>query len=178
MLDPPIHSEAAWFRDVGLWGVVVAEIRDMSGSSGGEVRGSVLSNVMSAMGISMGAESMAKATRSADRMISSAKSGGFRVTKEAADPIIKVLEEYIDQIDGMKGQLDVFNQEPKLGDHDYGRLVARHMQEAANDEKSGRVALNSLQEVLKKSREALLRASDQYQEQEESAQGTFRGVGE
>jgi hypothetical protein len=52
------------------------------------------------------------------------------------------------------------------------------MHEAANDEQSGRVALSSLQVVLEKSREALLRASNQYQEQEESARDSFRGLGE
>ncbi len=55
--------------------------------------------------------------------------------------------------------------------------VARNMYEAANDGQSARAAIDSLQAILRTSREALLRASNQYQEQEESAQDVFRGMG-
>ena len=159
-------------------GVVVAELKDMGGSAGGAAPGGVMSKLMSAMDKSMGTEAMAKVTRSADQMAASAKSGGFTVTKEAADPTIKVLEDFIDRIETMKIGLDAFDQAPQLGGHDYGQLVAQRMHEAANDEQSGRAALSSLQVVLEKSREALLRASNQYQEQEESARDSFRGLGE
>ncbi|EHR59547.1 hypothetical protein [Saccharomonospora cyanea] len=148
----------------------------MSDGAGKFVAGGALSKVMSAMDKSMGTEAMAEVTRSADQMVASAKSGGFKVTPEAADPIIKVLEDFIDRITTMMIGLDVFDQAPPLGDHAYGKLVAQRMHEAANDERSGRAALNSLQIVLERSREALLRASNQYQEQEESAQNSFRGL--
>ncbi len=135
-------------------------------------------SAMSAFNKSMGAETMSEVTRSADRMVASAKSGGFQVTKEAADPIIKVLEDFIDQIESMRSDLTVFDQMPSLGGHQYGQLVARHMHEAANDGQSARAAAESLQVVLRKSREALLRASDQYDEREESAEDIFRKMGD
>lgn len=72
-------------------------------------------SAMSAFNKSMGAETMSEVTRSADRMVASAKSGGFQVTKEAADPIIKVLEDFIDQIESMRSDLTVFDQMPSLG---------------------------------------------------------------
>jgi hypothetical protein len=135
-------------------------------------------SAMSAFNKSMGAETMSEVTRSADRMVASAKSGGFQVTKEAADPIIKVLDNFIERIGGMRFDLRVFDQAPSLGGHDYGKRVALHMQEAASGEGSARSAVLSLLTVLEKSREALLRASNQYDEQEESARDVFRGMGE
>lgn len=135
-------------------------------------------SAMSAFNKSMGAETMSEVTRSADRMVASAKSGGFQVTKEAADPIIKVLEDFIDRIETLRSELAVFDQLPTLGSHQYGQLVAQHMHEAANDNQSARASTESLQVVLKKSLEALLRASGQYDEQEESAEDVFRKMGD
>ncbi|CAM2856667.1 hypothetical protein SAXI111661_04905 [Saccharomonospora xinjiangensis] len=154
----------------------MAELRDLSDGSGRFISGGALSKAIAAMDKSMGEEAMAEVARSADRLVASAKSGGFTVTKEAADRIIKVIEEHIDEIDQFENKLEVFDQEPELGDHDYGKLVARHMWEAANDGQSARVALGSLKIILEKSREALLRASKQYQEQEEVARDAFRGA--
>jgi hypothetical protein len=172
-----IHSEAERFRDVGFGGVVVG-LRDMSDGAGKFVAGGALSKVMAAMDKSMGAEAMAEVTRSADQMVASAKSGGFKVTPEAADPIIKVLEDFIERILAMKDKLGVFDQAPSLGGHEYGVKVAHHMHSSANGEGSARVAVDSLEMVLNKSREALLRASSQYQENEESTRDIFKGLGE
>nr|WP_155984833.1 hypothetical protein [Saccharomonospora piscinae] len=129
-------------------------------------------------GGSMSAETMKNVSRSADELVASAKSGGFRVTKEAADPIIETLEEFITKVGVLKAQMVSFDHAPPLGDHDYGKRVARHMWEAANDERSARAALESLDKILTQSRDALRIASKQYQEQEESALGSFRGLGD
>ena len=131
-------------------GVVVAELKDMGESAGGPAPGGVMSKLMSAMDKSMGTEAMAKVTRSADQMVASAKSGGFTVTKEAADPIIKVLEDFIERTKTMRHELRAFDQAPPLGDHDYGKKVAEHMWEAANGDRSAHSALISLRVVLEK----------------------------
>ncbi len=51
------------------------------------------------------------------------------------------------------------------------------MADAANDDRSARAAIDSLEIVLEKSREALLRASNQYQENEESTKDVFKSLG-
>ncbi len=112
-----------------------------------------------------------------DQLVASAKLDGFKVTKEAADPITKVLEDFIDRIDTVKGEMRVFDQAPPLGDHDYGKKVAAHMYKAANDDRSARAALGRLQDILERIRDALLFASNQYKKQEESARGAFRNMG-
>jgi hypothetical protein len=150
---------------------------EVAGRAGALMPGAAMVNAVSALNKSMGTKAMAEVTRSADQMVASAKSGGFKVTPEAADPIIKVLEEYIEEIKTMRHGLRAFDQAPSLGGHDYGKKVAEHIWEAANGDRSARAALNSLQLVLEKSREALLRASNQYQEQEESVQERFRRLG-
>lgn len=155
--------------ELALLGGVVAEARDVSS-------GSLLASI-TPWGASMSSEAMRKATNAANEMVRSAGSGGFKVTKEAADPIIKVLENFIDEVQAMKGSLRVFDRAPNLGSHDYGRKVAEYMREAANDDRSVRASLESLQVVLERSREALLKASDQYQEQEESTRKAFRNMG-
>ncbi|EID53735.1 hypothetical protein SacxiDRAFT_1487 [Saccharomonospora xinjiangensis XJ-54] len=141
--------------------------------------GGALSMAMAAMDKTMGAKAMAEVIQSTDRLVESAKTGGFTVTKEGADPIIKVLEKFMEEVKELRAQLAIdFDQEPKLGEHDYGKRVALHMWEAANDERSPRAALTKLSKILERSRIALLIASDQYQEQEESARDIFRKMGE
>lgn len=150
---------------------------EVAGSAGALAPGEALSKMVAAMDKSMGTEAMEKATRSADQLVASAKLNGFKVTPEAADPIIKVLEDFIERIERMRFNMRIFEQAPPLGNHDYGKKVAQHMQKAATDERSARSAVLSLKVVLEKSREALLRASNQYEDQEESALDAFRGMG-
>ncbi|OQO91276.1 hypothetical protein B1813_16960 [Saccharomonospora piscinae] len=150
---------------------------EVAGSAGALAPGGAIVSAASALNRSMGVESMAQMSQAADGLVASAKSGGFTVTKEAADPIIKTLEEFIEKIETLKFDMKVFDQAPQLGEHDYGKKMAQHLHEAANDDKSARFALGSLQDVLRQSREALLRASDQYQEQEESTRDVFRKLG-
>lgn len=177
MVGRSIHSEAERFRDVGYWGVVVADPMEFAAGAGALMPGGAMVNAVSALNKSMGTKAMAEVTRSADQMVASAKSGGFRVTPEAADPIIKVLKDFIERIRTMKVDMEVFDQTPPLGGHDYGKKVAAHMHKVANDDRSARVSLDSLQIALEKSLEALLRASDQYQEREETVQDAFRNLG-
>ena len=124
----------------------------------GAAQGGGFWEAITPLGFTMNSKTMDEVTRSADRMISSAKSGGFTVTKEAADPIIKVLEDYIDRIEDLRADFAVFDSAPPLGGHDYGTKVALHMYESANDDQSARAVVDSLQTVLRKRREALLRA--------------------
>ncbi|EHY91216.1 hypothetical protein SacazDRAFT_04376 [Saccharomonospora azurea NA-128] len=143
--------------------------------------GNVFSAAQAAFGSqsSMNPEAMAAAERSANNLVESAKSGGFRVTKEAADPLIKVLEDFVNQIKEMDSTFRAFEAAPPLGDHDYGQLVSRRMQEAAAvGPGSALEVIRQLEIILKKSAEALLRASNQYEEQEESVKDTLRGLGE
>ncbi|WP_245267059.1 hypothetical protein [Saccharomonospora piscinae] len=156
----------------------MADPMEVAAGAGALGPGGAIVTAASALNKSMGVEAMAKVTNSANELVASAKSGGFTVTKEAADPIIKTLDEFIDRVGALKSDLSVFDQAPPLGDHAYGKMVSRHMYQAANDDQSARAAVNSLQVVLEKSKEALLRASSQYEEQEQSARDVLEGMGD
>jgi hypothetical protein len=150
---------------------------EVAGRAGALMPGAAMVNAVSALNKSMGTKAMAEVTRSADQMVASAKSGGFKVTPEAADPIIEVLEKYIDEVNSMDRKLVIFEQAPPLGGHDYGLLVAGHIQEAANGDRSPRAALKQLRIVLERSRDALRTASGRYQEQDELVRDSFSGMG-
>ncbi|EID53738.1 hypothetical protein SacxiDRAFT_1490 [Saccharomonospora xinjiangensis XJ-54] len=135
--------------------------------------GGSLVSAVSALKKSMGVESMMEVTRSADRLVASAKSGGFTVTKEAADPLIEVMEEFIDRVNLLDSELVAFDYAPNLGNHDYGKLAAEHLHKSANGDGSARLALKQLRVILERSRDALRIASGRYQEQEEEARDSL-----
>lgn len=109
---------------------------------------------------------MATAKLAASSLVESAKNGGFTVTKESADELINTLAKFVDEIRAMEPTLAAFDQQPALGSHPYGQLVARHMYEGANGPQSARAVLKQLETILEMSIEALQRASNQYEETE------------
>ena len=88
-----------------------------------------------------------------------------------------MLEDFLDRIENFDQELTAFDQAPSLGGHEYGKRVAQHMWEAANGDRSARAVLRQLRDVLERSRDALLFASGQYQEQEEEASNSFKNMG-
>ncbi|EID53382.1 hypothetical protein [Saccharomonospora xinjiangensis] len=109
-----------------------------------------------------------RARAAASELVNSAKNGGFRVSKDSANELIDIMAHFVERIDNMKHDLLVFNQRPPLGNHEYGKLVAQHMYDAANGPNSARMVVHQLKEILKMSIEALQRASGQYEETESS----------
>ena len=77
----PMCPEVERFHDVGFWGSIMDGARDGAGAA----QGGGFWEAITPLGFTMNSQTMDEVTRSADRMISSAKSGGFTVTKEAAD---------------------------------------------------------------------------------------------
>lgn len=113
----------------------------------------------------------------AKEMLKSAKSGGFRVSEEAAKPIIETLDEMKGRVESLAVELEnVSSFEPTLGEHDYGKRAARHQQQAfAGDEGSAVQVLRSLHGVLADSRDALDVAMKNYRDSETVASDTFKG---
>ncbi|EHR48669.1 hypothetical protein SacmaDRAFT_0362 [Saccharomonospora marina XMU15] len=120
--------------------------------------------------------SMDKMAAETREMVNSARSGGFRVSENAAEPIRKTLAEMQTQVDELRGDLQVrFGVEPQLGSHSYGQNVAKHQQKAAaNAPGSAMEVLKQLRQVLADADKALEIAVRKYRENEESASGTFR----
>ncbi|WP_232212995.1 hypothetical protein [Saccharomonospora saliphila] len=126
----------------------------------------------------MRAASFAQSQAAAGKLVDSAREGGFRVTRDQANELIGALRRCLDRIDSVENRLQVFDQEPPLGDHDYGKLMSRHMQQAATGPGSVRSAVEKLRVIVETSIEALLHASSQYDEAEATAADALtRGLG-
>lgn len=161
-----------------MGGTAVTELKDMDLDGGttrgsGGFLGSVWEKLYGAEG-SLSSNAMEKAQKAAGELVASAKNGGFKVTKESANHLIKALQNALSDLDRAEGTLRNFDQRPNLGNHPYGQLVARHQYEAANGPGSARVALEQLRTVLQLSIEALLRASNQYEEREAEVEAGLR----
>ncbi|MEY7970583.1 hypothetical protein AB8O38_01135 [Saccharomonospora xinjiangensis] len=139
--------------------------------------GGIVHAAAAAFNATANAASMAKARAAASELVNSAKNGGFRVSEDSANELIDIMAHFVERIDDLDDDLRAFDQRPKLGDHDYGQLVAQHMHEAANGPLSARMVVHQLKEVLKVSIEALQRASGQYEETESSVVDAIKRVG-
>ncbi|EHK84888.1 hypothetical protein SZMC14600_17330 [Saccharomonospora azurea SZMC 14600] len=128
-------------------------------------------------GAATNAANMASARTAAGNLVDSAKNGGFTVSKDSANELIDTMARFVDEIDAMRHDLMVFDQQVPLGNHDYGQRVARHMHEAANGPNSARMVVLQLKEVLQLSIEALQRASGQYDETEANVVDSVKRAG-
>lgn len=130
---------------------------------------------VAAMRASFNSKDVGSMASEAKKMLDSARSGGFTVSEEAAQPIIDVLNEIKDRVERLSHDLMlVTTQEPPLGDHDYGKKVADHQYEAfCGDDGSAVSVLRQLYNVLEDSSAALDVARKKYQESEAGAASTF-----
>ncbi|WP_052583754.1 P-loop NTPase family protein [Saccharomonospora iraqiensis] len=110
---------------------------------------------------------------SADRMIESARSGGFRSSPEGVKPLIDACSRMIDRIEELRENFSRLAQDPKLGSSPYALRVAKHDRQSADGPQGAVPQLLALRETLVALTEALYRASSQYAEAEEAA--TMRG---
>lgn len=85
---------------------------------------------------------------SAKQLLASAQSGGFGFQPEAADTIIKALQESLDDLYDLGSSLDVISQAPKLGRTPAAQVVSPFTQRVATDEQGIVRAVQSLKQVL------------------------------
>jgi len=132
---------------------------------------------VAAMRASFNSKNVGSMASEAKKMLASAKSGGFMVSEEAAQPIIDVLTEMTDRVDRLSHELSfVSSQAPTLGSHDYGQRVAEHQYEAFWGGGGSAVqVLKQLRNVLEDASNALNIAKKKYQESEAGATNTFGG---
>ncbi|WP_019818641.1 hypothetical protein [Saccharomonospora saliphila] len=111
----------------------------------------------------------------AKAMLDSARSGGFRVSEDAAEPLRTTLLAMRDRIKTLEHDLiSVATLQPPLGDHDYGQRVASHQRQAlAEGPGSAAEVLRQLNEAISDSVVALEAAMKKYKEIEE---GTIRNL--
>lgn len=132
---------------------------------------------VAAMRASFNSKNVGSMASEAKKMLDSAKSGGFLVSPEAAQPIMDTFEEMKKRIESLVSELEnIAAIEPPLGDHDYGKRVALHQQSAFSGEKDSPVPmLGQLHRVLFDAHDALKIAVSKYSESESAASDLFKG---
>jgi hypothetical protein len=130
-----------------------------------------------AMGASLNAKAVDSMASDAKEMLRSAKSGGFRVSEDAAKPIRDLLDEMKGRVESLVNDLGVIaGTEPTLGNHDYGKRVAAHQRDAFEGAEGSAIpVLRAFYDVLESSCEALDVAAKRYAESESSASDVFKG---
>ncbi|MCR6486401.1 hypothetical protein M8542_26585 [Amycolatopsis sp. OK19-0408] len=132
--------------------------------------GGSIANIMNPL--SSGAMGAAVQSVSAEtqKLISAAKSGGFKITPEGVKPIRDALTALVTDLDSLGFKTYALDQAPQLGSHPYGQTVATHDQKSATEAQgSARAVLNQLKQVAQQADEALARAAGQYKETENQA---------
>ncbi|WP_026453496.1 hypothetical protein [Saccharomonospora iraqiensis] len=125
----------------------------------------------------MNSDAMDSMASEAKKMVESAKSGGFRVSENAAQPIRDALLELRNDVEKLVADINLLSRrEPSLGEHDYGRAMARFQQQAlvASDGSPFNM-LKRLSEAIGDADKALEIAINNYREVDESTKDSLRG---
>lgn len=125
----------------------------------------------------MSSDAMDSMASEAKKMVESAKSGGFRVSENAAQPIRDALLELRGDVDRAWEEIvTVGRTAPHLGGHDYGKAVASFQRRALVEaEGAPSKVLERLSQVLADADKALEIAIKKYRENEDATRQSFRG---
>ncbi|GAB3479967.1 hypothetical protein [Amycolatopsis cihanbeyliensis] len=120
------------------------------------------------MARSFNAANVEAATRQADKMLTAAKAGRFRISERGVAPLTEAIDEVMSRLNDRIWNSQKLTQLPKLGGHQYGQQVAQHDQQSGAGERGAAEALKQYRGVLEKVREALEQASKRYRETEDA----------
>lgn len=121
-----------------------------------------------------GAESNTKLVAGGEAMLDSAKAGGFRVSEEGVDQLLKDIRQARDKLSELGFESQYLGQEPKLGGHVYGRTLAAHDRQSAIGDRGVLPMLSAFRETLEMVEEAVLRAAGRYREAEDDARAAWK----
>ncbi|HEV7979375.1 hypothetical protein [Amycolatopsis sp.] len=110
------------------------------------------------------------------KLLDSAKSGGFKITEAGVKPMRDALLDVRNKIENLSTARGTLDQAPMLGNHTYGHTVAAHDQKGASQDpdSAGRV-LDELKQMIIQADEALARAAGVYKETENQTQDVLKG---
>ncbi|MFD5243452.1 hypothetical protein ACFWIW_02855 [Amycolatopsis sp. NPDC058340] len=116
----------------------------------------------------LNAAAIAQVSAETQKLVSAAKSGGFKITEEGVKPLLQAVRDMGTELARLERQTIRLSEAPQLGDHPYGRAVAAHDHKgAAQSANSASAVLGKFKQVVQDTEEALLRASGQYKKKEQ-----------
>jgi hypothetical protein len=125
-------------------------------------------NYVEAGGLNQAA--IAQVSAETQKLVSAAKSGGFKITAKGVEPLRNALRDMQGQLDRLKDTTMHLRQAPQLGSHPYGQAVAAHDRKGASEATgSASVVLDQLATVVADADKALRMAAGLYNEEEQRA---------
>ncbi|WP_346055111.1 glycosyltransferase [Amycolatopsis dongchuanensis] len=125
----------------------------------------------------MSQAAIASTTAEVQKLVDSAKSGGFAISEEGADEYIRVFRDFENVASQLLRTARDASQKPQLGSSAYARTVANHTVLVANgDAQSYNTALQSLINVVSQARTAFEQAKKNYAQMDDEVVQTFSGV--
>ncbi|HJQ45719.1 MAG TPA: hypothetical protein VJ870_05260 [Amycolatopsis sp.] len=120
---------------------------------------------------------VASAKGEVQKLVDSAKSGGFAISEEGADEYIKVFQGFEDQLADLQRTAYDAGQAPALGTSEYATRIANHTQLiATGDAQSYETALGALASMVQQARAAFEMAKKNYAQMDDEAARTFDGT--
>lgn len=113
-------------------------------------------------------EAIAKVSAETQKLVSAAKSGGFKISAEGVKPLLQAVRDMAKELNSLESKTVHLSQAPQLGDHPYGRAVAAHDHKgAAQSANSASAVIGQFRKVVLDTEKALLHASGQYDKTEQ-----------
>ncbi|GAB2980780.1 hypothetical protein LWP59_00920 [Amycolatopsis acidiphila] len=133
--------------------------------------------VGAAVGGMLSEAAIASTSAEVQKLVDSAKSGGFAISEEGANEYIKVFRGFEDQLNALETTVQDASQSPQLGGSTYASTVASEtVKIATGDHQSYSTALRSLGVIVKQAREAFEDAKKNYAQMDDDAKQTFGGI--
>ncbi|WP_143267678.1 hypothetical protein [Amycolatopsis alba] len=125
-------------------------------------------NYVEAGGLNQAA--IAKVSAETQKLVSAAKSGGFKISEEGVKPLREALTKMSEELTALSRKTMRLSEAPQLGDHPYGKAVAAHDHKgAAQASNSASAILEQFKQVVRDADEALARAAGLYKGVEDRA---------
>ncbi|KFU80590.1 hypothetical protein SAMN04489729_4473 [Amycolatopsis lurida] len=103
----------------------------------------------------------------ADRMVTAAKEGRFKVSEEAGEALKTAIDDYVSDWAKNQRAFQRLAEHPKLGTGPFAQQVGQHASRVADgDELSAKTQLDALQSVLGRAKAAIELAKSKYREQD------------
>ncbi|TNC27441.1 hypothetical protein [Amycolatopsis alkalitolerans] len=136
--------------------------------------GSIGGSIGAAVGGMLSDAAIASTAAGVQKLVDSAKSGGFAISEEGANEYIRVFQDFENVLASMQNAAREAGQSPALGGSDYAATVAAHTRLMADgDAQSYSTALESLGKVVEQARLAFHQAKKNYAQMDEQAKQTF-----
>jgi hypothetical protein len=114
-------------------------------------------------------ESMAKFAKTAAE-------GGFEISKEGGDHLIKAIDDFQNWVDDQSEILRALEQDRRLGSSNGAKVIGPFMQQVVTDDQGFITQLRALRDSLKEARKGIELAVDAYTRTEQATHANLKNI--